>query len=44
MNVNSYYINQKLYMYFYKKNISIIFTLSAFYKSIGFIEKLNNIL
>lgn len=44
IDVDSYFTNQKFHIYFQKKDIPIIFTLSIFHKSISMIEKSNNIL
>ena len=44
MDAGLYFISQKLRIYFQKKDITIIFTFSIFYKSIDIMEKSNNIL
>lgn len=44
MNVGLYFTSQKLYTYFKKKDIIIIFALFAFYKLVELIKKSNNIL
>lgn len=39
-----HFTNQKLWTYFQKKDITVVFVLLASYKSVGIIEKSNNIL
>ena len=44
MDTGSYFISQKLRMYFQKKDIVVVFAAFTSYKSVGIIEKSNNIL
>ena len=44
MDAGSYFTSQKLCTYFQKKDIAVVFAPSASYKSVGLIEKSNNIL
>ena len=44
IDANSYFKSQKLYKYFQKKDIAVVFALSTSHKSVGIIKKLNNIL
>ena len=44
IDAGSHFTSQKLHTYFEKKDIAVVFALFASYKSVGFIEKLNNIL
>ena len=44
MNVGSYFTSQKLCAYSQTKDIAVVFVPSISHKSVGMIEKLNNIL
>ena len=44
MDAGSYFISQKLRKYFQKKDIVVVFALSAFHKSFDMMEKSNHIL
>ena len=44
IDIYSHFTSQKLYMYFHKKGIAVVFALFASYKSVNMIEKSNTIL
>ena len=44
IDAGSHFTNQKIRMYFQKNDIAVVFALSASHKSVGLIEKSNNIL
>ena len=44
MDAGSHFTSQKLRKYFHKKDIVVVFALSAFHKSFGMMEKSNHIL